>query len=333
MGSPWEKGVAVSTKIGLPCAVALGIAMIWWTVAGASHPSMLTVGIVNLSPTLSATIDGFKAGMAERGFVEGQNTRYLYDGPTGRIEALEPAVLKLTEAKVDLLLAVSTPATRQAQQATRTLGIPVVFAPVFDPVGAGVVNSLRRPGANLTGIRGGGSAPKALEWLCVVVPHTERLYVLHAPKDRSSVQALARLRKAASVLGVELVVQDVLDLDEIRSLIRAAPQDIDAVFILSSGRITVQVRDVVEAAAERRLPVASTSNLTGGGALVTFGADYYRVGEQASRLAEQVLRGTLPSDLPIETADFFLRVNLRTARAIGLEVSRDTLRQADTVIR
>ena len=93
-----------------------------------------TIGVVNLSPTLNPSLDGFKAGMAALGYVEGENVTYIYDGPTGSIEALQPEVEKLLDAKIDLIFSLSTPAALKAKQAVEGTDIPVVFAPVSDPV-------------------------------------------------------------------------------------------------------------------------------------------------------------------------------------------------------
>ena len=118
---------------------------------GTPQPQTFTVGVVNLTPTLNPTFDGFMAGMAELGYVEGENVTYIYEGPVGAIDALEPAVQKLMEAEPDLVLSISTPATLRAKAALEGTDIPLVFSPVNDPVGSGVVDSLRNPGGNLTG--------------------------------------------------------------------------------------------------------------------------------------------------------------------------------------
>ena len=303
---------------------------------GTPQPQTFTVGVVNLTPTLNPTFDGFKAGMAELGYVEGENVTYIYEGPVGAIDALEPAIQKLMEAKPDLVLSISTPATLRAKAALEGTDIPLVFSPVNDPVGSGVVDSLRNPGGNLTGVKGGGGGaiPKTVEWLLTVVPDTTRLFVLHNPEDNSSVQALAELNETAAKLGVELVVREVRTPDEIMAAMESIPEDVDAIFIPPSGPITANIADIVEAAIERDLPIAtSVGPLVQAGVQITYGTDHYRMGEHVARLADQILQGTDPADLPVETAEFYLSINLQTAETIGLDIPDDILRQADTVVR
>jgi len=320
-------------KLSILTAAFLVMASLLLAACGTSQPKTVTVGVVNLSPTLSSAFDGFKEGLTEQGYVEGENVTYIYDGPVGSADALDPAIQKLVEAEVDLIFALSTPATLKAKKAVGGTDIPLVFAPVSDPVGSGVVADLRNPGGNLTGIKAGGSGPKALDWLMTIVPDAKQLFVLHNPDDSSSVQVLASLEGPAAAVGVELVVSEVRNKDEAAAAMANVPEGIDAVFILPSSRITAGADAIVQAAIEQGMPTATTSYLVEKGVLMTYGAEYFRVGKQAARLADQILKGAKAGDLPVETAEFVLGVNLPTAEAIGLDISDEILRQADVVIR
>ncbi len=310
------------------------MAGLFLTACGPTQPKTFTIGVVNLSPAVNAVFDGFKAGMAELDYVEGKNVTYIYEGATGSIDGLEAAIQNLIAADVDLILAITTPAAQKTKQAVEGTDIPVVFGPVNDPVQSGIVSSLTKPGGNLTGIRVGGFIPKELEWLLVTAPGTTRIFVLHNPDDASSVQGLEVLNEAATRLGVEIVVHEVRTSEEIIAAVAVIPDEVEAIFFLPDNLVLAHIDGFAEVALERNLPLASVSfSQAEAGALLAYGPEFFPVGEQTARLADQILKGTKPGDLPVETAEFFLTINLQTATAIGLDVSDEILRQADNVIR
>ncbi|MBN1584041.1 MAG: sugar ABC transporter substrate-binding protein, partial [Anaerolineae bacterium] len=116
-----------------------------------SRPKTYTIGVINIVPALDATLEGFKEGMIELGYIEGENITYIYEGATVEMDKIDAVAQSLVAAEVDLILSLTTPASRAAQRATTGTDIPVVFVPVTDPVGAGLVASLRQPGGNMTG--------------------------------------------------------------------------------------------------------------------------------------------------------------------------------------
>jgi ABC-type uncharacterized transport system substrate-binding protein len=136
---------------------------------GAREPEARAIGVVNLAPGLDDAVAGFKEGMAELGYVEGENVTYIYEGATNSIDTLDSVAQGLVEADVDLILSITTPATQAAQWATAGTEILVVFVPVTDPVGAGIVDSLRNPGGNITGVTFGTQEGRRLEWLIQMV--------------------------------------------------------------------------------------------------------------------------------------------------------------------
>lgn len=300
---------------------------------GQSEPRTFTIGVVNLSPAIDIEFDGFKDGMAEAGYVEGENVTYIYEGAVVSIGAIEPAVQNVLTEDVDLIFAITTPVALAVKRATEETGTPVLFAPVTDPVGSGVVDSLINPGGNLTGIRSGGNIPKQLEWTLAIAPDTKRLYVLHNPDDASSIQALGDLKEAIVIFDVELVIVEVRTPDEVKAALASIPEEVDAIFWLAAGLFSGNVASAVEASIEHKLPLSTGPPLFKVGALMSYGIDYYKQGKQASRLAVRMLEGTDPSDLPVEQSDFYLGINLQTAQAIGLDIPDDILQQADEIVR
>ena len=302
--------------------------------SGKGEKGMYTIGVGNLAAAFDPILEGFKEGMTEEGFIEGENVTYLYDGPAANPDALDAVLENLKNQNVDLVLTFGTTATLKAKQILEVTDIPVIFGPVTDPVSSGIVADALRPGGNITGIRTGNPTPKRLEWLMTIDPQIRRIYVFNNPKDNSSAQALAALNEAALTFNVELVVRDAGTVEEIDAGLSATPEDVDAIFIPASAFYEAQIDKFVAATNERKLPLAApaTANVWSG-ALTSFGHDNVPLGRQASNLAIQILRGVKPADLPVENADLFLSVNLKTAEIIGLNLTDEIIRQADIVVR
>ncbi len=294
-------------------------------------PQTYTIGVVNPTPIMEPVLAGFKARMTELGYVEGENTTYLYDGPAPKDELERVAQSHLDEG-VDLILALTTPGAQAAQKATSEHAVPVVFVPVTDPVGAGLVSSLREPGGNLTGITTGGSAPKRLEALLQVVPEAERIYLPYNPGDKSATSVLEQLAPLEDPLGVELVLYEAADTEAVEAAIANIPDDVDAIFIGPDSLVGSLYADWVKAAIERELPLSGSSvSHVEAGMLLSYSYDTVAAGRQAARLADQIFKGAAPRDLPVETSEFFLSLNLKTARAIGLDIPDEILSQAKEV--
>lgn len=303
------------------------------TASGAEEVKHYTVGVVNISSGLDVVFESFQAEMTQRGYVEGENITYLYDGATS-IDSLESTIRPLVEQEVDLILSITTPATLQAKQLVEGTNIPVVFVPVTDPIASGVVDNLQTPGGNLTGIKSGGSVPRALDWLMTIAPDTSTIYVFHNPSDNSSIQGLEEeLKPAATDAEVSIVLAEVSTDEELMSVLDNIPDEIDSAFILPSGFMVSHANKIAEVMIEQKIPTSTILESVEDGMLVSYGIVYQNLGEQAANLGEQVLLGSDPGTLPIEDARFSLSINLATAEKIGLEIADTILQQADVIIR
>jgi putative ABC transport system substrate-binding protein len=290
--------------------------------------------VINLSKNLDASVEAFKEGMTELGYVEGENITYIYEGAVG-IDQLDAVAQGLVEADVDLILSLTTPATLAAQRATADTDIPIVFAPVTDPVGPGIVDSLTNPGGNATGVTYSTQEGRRLEWLLQVVPTIEQIYIVYNPEDQSPVLALETVSETATQLGVELITREATNQEETKAAFENIPEEADAIFFLPDGVVNDNLDGWLEIAIELGLPTSVPNMvMVERGHLTTYGFDLIILArEQAARLADQILRGTKPADLPVEMADFFSALNLRTAETMGLDIPDEVLRQADIVIR
>ena len=298
-------------------------------------PKSFTVGVINLASNLDLALAGFKAAMTSNGYTEGKNITYVYSGPAGDQNKLEPIAQGLVASKVDLILALGTPAAKAAQKATGGTNIPVVFVPVADPVAAGLVPNLTKPGGNVTGVTPGtGASGRQLEWLKKAVPSIKRVYVPYNPTLDSSIAALKSTKEAATILGLELVLSEAGTNDELTAALAALPDNVDSMYLLPDALVVTRIDDLVKLCISRKLPLSAPRVAhVNSGAFVAFGSDDEAMGKQAARLADKIFKGSKPADLPVEVGEYYLGINLKTAQAIGVTVSDEILRQATVIVR
>lgn len=299
------------------------------------RPKIHTVGIINTVPVLDATITGFKEGMTQLGYIEGENITYRYAGPTVHMDKLDSVAQGLVAANVDLILSVTTMATKAVKKATAGSDLPVVFVPLTDPVGAGIVHSLRQPGGNMTGVTFGSQEGRRLEWLIQMVPDIKNLYVPYNPEDQSALLSLRTAREVAAKTNVELMTRKIRNPEELKNAIKNIPAQADAVFLLPDSLISAHLYDLIEAATGQKLPVsgANIDVVKTHEVLTSFGCDLILMGKQAARLTDQIFRGIKPADLPVESAEYNLAINLKVAKAIGLDIPDKILRLANIIVR
>lgn len=297
-----------------------------------SAPKKLKVGILNPIDLFDPSVEGFKAGMAALGYVEGENITYEYDGPVGNFgEELQTYAQTLVKRDVDLIFAITTPGALAAQTASKTT--PIIFTLVTDPVGAGFVASWPQPGGTMTGVSDANPDSRRLQILKQVLPDMQRVYLPLDTNIQAVQSALEDVRSVADPLGLELVLREVHTPDEVRRAIAEIPADVDAIVVLPDVTTNEFAVEFAAAAMARGLPFSTPSIPETDNVLLSYGVEFYPAGEQVARLAAQVLRGTSPGDLPVESLDFALMVNLETAAALGIEVPTAVLSQAATIIR
>jgi putative tryptophan/tyrosine transport system substrate-binding protein len=294
---------------------------------------ILTIGIINFSPAAEPAYAGFRQGMEERGYEEGRTIRYLYQGHIVDKQKLIAEGKHLVTSKVDLIFSMSTPATLVAQEVTANSEIPVVFGPVSNPVKSGLVASLKHPGSNLTGVSFSKQEPKRLEFLKMLKPSINRICFPYNPKDKSPVLNLQRLQDVAQEIQLELVPVPLLNEDEIMTFLDNFPEGFDAIYLPTDALMAHHVADFARVAISHKIPLSppQREGVVAGG-LASYGFSIFEVGRQAARLADQILHGTSPADLPVEMAEFVASINMSTAKKIDITIANSILRQA-VVIR
>ncbi|MBN1428860.1 MAG: ABC transporter substrate-binding protein [Anaerolineae bacterium] len=297
-----------------------------------STKSPYTIGILNESEALLVTFEGFKEGMAKLGYVEGEEVVYIYNGVMGvDSETIDQEIENLMAQDVDLLFAMGTAPAVRARPIVEETGMPVIFTPVINPVAEGIVDSLSRPGVNMSGIQTGTSLPKTIEWLLAVAPATN-VYIPYHPDDAVTVTSISTLRGSEAGLGVDIIADEVDTPQEVVAALENLPEDTVVLFV-PFPTLEPGLDDYAATALKHHIAIGTYHPVyMRNGILVNLSIDPYAIGLQAAQMVDQVIRGVAPADLPVETADSFLTFNQVTAKAIGLEIPNDILRLADTVI-
>ena len=314
-----------------------GAAAAWPLAARAQQPAKVPrIGFLFYgSPGPSPGIDAFRQGLRELGYIEGQNIAVEYRFASGRVGQLPELAAELVRLKLDVIVTPTTPASVAAKQATNT--IPIVIAGIADAVGAGLITNLARPDGNVTGLTSisaelGG---KRLELLKGVVPKASRVAVLHDPADRSNVLILKELQAAAPALGLTLQPLEVQGPGEFEgAFIAMSRERADALFG-APGVLTFEHRKTVVAlAAKSRIPTLwGHRQFVDVGGLMSYAVNFYDQCRRAATYVDQILKGSKPADLPVEQpTKFEFILNLKTAKALGLEIPPTLLALADEVI-
>jgi putative tryptophan/tyrosine transport system substrate-binding protein len=288
--------------------------------------------------TMSHLTAAFLRGLRELGYEEGHNIDIQYRDAEGNYDRLPALAADLVALKVDVIVVPNTPAALAAQRAT--VNIPIVLAWTVDPVSSGLVAGLARPGGNITGLS--FLAPelvgKRLELLMEAVPSTRRVALLWHPGDygeRTEKDMLQAAEVAAQALGIGLEVvaaRGVEDFDRAFSdIVRAG---MNAVTVQSTNIFFIERNRLVRKMAESRLPaVYLTREFVDAGGLMSYSANVPDMFRRAASYVDKILKGARPSDLPVEQPiKFELVINLKTAKALGLDVPPSLLARADEVI-
>jgi putative ABC transport system substrate-binding protein len=278
------------------------------------------------------SVAGLKAGLNALGLAEGRDVTFDIRFTRGKLDEAPTVAAALVKEGVDLLFAQTEHSARAAKEATRTL--PVVFAEVGDPVAAGLVTSIRRPGGNLTGVSSLATelTPKRLEILKAVFPSVRRVWAVYHADDISSAEAARNAHEVAALLRLEVVAQAVRTREELVEHLRTLrPGD----GLLSPPSVMMNIPGVLlDLQLMGRWPgLFYNSFWTQAGALVSYGSDPHAEGVQAARLVARILRGERPQDLPVEGVNRIeLTINLKTARGLGITLPQDILIRADRIL-
>jgi ABC-type uncharacterized transport system substrate-binding protein len=328
------------SALGLMLILALSLFVTACTAEAQQAPQVYRVGFLSPGfprPDHDPPVDAFRQGLRELGYVEGQNLAIAYRGAEGKDARLPALAAELVGLHVAVIVAVGPTATRAAQHATHT--IPIVMTGTGDPVGAGFVASLARPGGNITGLSLMMTElpGKRLELLKETVPQSTRVAVLANPAFPFYQLYVKNLTVAAHALGLSLHMAEVHNADELDPAFAAMTRaGADAVMVLSDPALMDNLLGRVAAlAATHRLPAMYNWKMyVEAGGLMSYGPSLSDSHRRAATYVDKILKGATPADLPVEQpTQYELVINLKTAQALGLTIPPSILLQANEVIR
>jgi putative ABC transport system substrate-binding protein len=317
----------------------VGGATAWPVLAYTQQPSGPIPEIVCLGSASPATadprqIEQFKAGLAENGLVDGKNIKVDYLWGEGSPERLRQLAANLAQRNLSVIVTAGGQAVRALLEAN--VKSPIVFAILSDPVGDGLIQSLARPGGNITGLSMSGTdlESKRLQILKEAVPTLTKIMLLHDPSTMG-LTGLNEARLGARTLGIEISVTGTVDVDKIKeALATAGAQGINGLAAMASPFFYFRRKQLVELCSQYRLPsIWETGAYVRDGGLLSYGPSFPDMYRRSATYVAKIIKGSSSGELPVEQPTRFeLAINLQTARTFGLTIPATLISRADEVI-
>ena len=297
------------------------------------------VGVLVVGGANIPQIQGLRDGLKTYGYIQGKNLD-LQVSAKETYDEYRPLVESYKEKNVDVLVTIGGTATRVVKEVAPE--IPTVFSFGSDPVQAGFIKSIARPGSNLTGVTtriGPEFQGKRLEIFKEAVPTLRRVAVLYNARGENPGHEmnLNLLRESAPKLDIKLIIKPIKGISDIDTSLQTLSKDTtDGVFVIGASIFRTRFNKIVPAATQKNLPVMGNEafHVTEDGALLFYDSDRYRIGQRLAWYVDRILKGAKPQDLPVEAPAYFeLMINLKTAKQIGVTIPPNVLARADRVIR
>lgn len=301
------------------------------TTAQAKDVTVAVTAIVE-HPALDAARDGVKDALAEAGYKEGENLKFIYQSAQGNPATAAQIARQFVGEGPDVIVPISTPSAQAVVSAT--LDIPVVFTAVSDPVGAQLVKDLKKPGGNVTGLSDMSPVVEHIKLIKEVMPNIKKLGYLYNSGETNSVSLLAALKEAAAAEGIEIVESAATKSAEVQGAARALVGRADAMYVPTDNTIVSALESAVGVAEESKLPLftADTDSVKRG-ALAALGFNYYDVGKQTGAIVVKILKGEKPGDIAVDIAKGTdLVINLGAAKKMGVEFPQAVIDRATSKI-
>jgi putative ABC transport system substrate-binding protein len=335
-----QKGMAedrmIFRRVAFLAALTLVILMAPYAADAQRPAAVYRVGVIHPGGPFQRVVEGTQDGLKELGLEEGKQFVLDIRDTKGDLKAVEQAAKSLERGKVNLIYAMTTSVALAVKRATSQT--PIVFYAGTDPVAAGLVASLAKPGGRLTGVHTlvTDLTGKRLEILKEILPKLRRAVTLYNPRNQIAQDAAKLGREAARQLGVQLIERHVTSVEELRLGLQALkPGEVDAYFFTSDLMVASQAQLIIDTAKTKKLPTMfQEESFVVKGALASYGLSFREAGRMSARYVQRILAGTNPRDLPVENfhkIQFVL--NLRTARELGVSIPPAIVVRADKVIQ
>lgn len=305
------------------------------TISSGSTEKMITIGITQIveHPALDSAREGFIKALKDNGYVEGKNVTFIKENAQGDMSTAQTIAKKFVDKNVDLIFSIATPTTQAVKKATST--IPIVFTAVTDPVAAGLVNSLDKPGGNVTGTSDMEPINDQLKLIKDLVPGAKRVGIIYNAGEVNSTVQVKIAKDDAASLGYSIVEATVSNSSEVNQAAQSLVGKVDAIWLPTDNTVASSVAAIIKVANSAKIPVvAAEKGMVEGGSLATLGISYSDLGYQAGLMAIKILKGEKPANIKVETAkDLQLIINQKEADAIGLKIPDSIMKKAQEVIK
>ncbi len=311
---------------------AAGIAAI--SAVSAARAEQVTVAVTAIveHPALDAAREGVRDALAEGGYEVGKNLRFEFQSAQGQPATAAQIARQFVGMGPTVIVPISTPSAQAVVAATKD--IPVVFTAVTDPLSAGLVKSLEKPGGNVTGVSDLSPIAQHVDLIREIMPAAKRIGVPYNPGEANSVVLLRLLKADAEKKGLTIVEAPASRSAEVQAAARSLVGKVDAIYVPTDNTVVSALEALLGAAEEAKLPVFSgDTDSVKRGAVATIGFDYYQVGRQTGAIVLEVLKGKSPGDIPVHQATGTdLVVNPKAAARFGITIPDSVMKRAKEVV-
>ena len=294
----------------------------------------ITVAITAIveHPALDAARDGVKAALADAGYKEGENIKFLYESAQGNPGTAAQIARQFVGDEPTVIVPISTPSAQAVVAATRD--IPVVFTAVSDPLGAQLVSNLDKPGANVTGLSDMSPVADHIKLIQEITPNAKTIGFVYNTAEANSVSTLAAMKAEAEKAGLAVVESVATKSSEVQGATRALIGRVDVIYIPTDNTIVSALEAAVGVAEEAKVPLYSgDTDSVARGALASVSFNYFDVGRQTGEIVARVLKGEAPGDIPVRVAaGSDLVINKKAAEKMGVTFSDDLVKRATKVV-
>lgn len=298
--------------------------------AKSSEQEKLNIGIVQIveHPSLNTIRESFVAELEKGGYKDGQNITIDYQNAQGDQTNLKTICQKFVNNKYDLIVAIATPSAQAAVGETKD--IPIVFSACTDPLGSGLVSSMEKPGKNVTGTSDAVSAEKIMELAKRITPNIKTVGALYNSGETNSQAVVEDLKEYAQKNGLTVIEGTVTNSSEVQQVTSSLAGKVDAIFSPIDNTIASAMPVVTQVANKAKIPVyVGADSMVKDGGLATYGINYPVLGQETAKMAIEILKGKKPGDIAVKTmSDMDIYVNTDTAKAIGVTIPDDVLKEA-----
>ncbi|MFC2019325.1 ABC transporter substrate-binding protein [Chloroflexota bacterium] len=329
-----KKGLRLLLCVCLVLVLSLVIPLV--SSCGGSPVYKIGISQIVTHPALDATREGIMAGLAEKGYIEGENIEYDYQNSEGDMSLVASIAQKFVSGDIDLIVSIATPNSQAAISAAKGTDIPVVFSAVTDPVGAGLIsNWASHPNENVTGVSDMVVVQDDVDLILEIVPTTKKIGTLYNAGESNSVFLVQKLNEACQAKGIGVVEKTVSTSADVLSAAQSLVGQVDAIWIGTDNTVVTGLEALIGVCEENDIPLfPSDEPSIERGSIAAYGFDYYDIGVQTGRMIAKVLDQGSANGIPVEKGEIIsLSINTAAAERMGVTVPQALVTKAVTVYK